>query len=166
MHRATFLLIVVFLIALAACTPQSTTSPLNTPLSSPLSQESAPQEIIPTPLPGKAVICGRLHLTTPTVLVGELYLGQAVPTTDPNIELISLDEQNAPKAQIDRETWEFIFTNVDPGRYGIIVWEPTNSSPIDDPKTGETLFIDVSPNSTINVGTLYFPSPAHTEDAP
>jgi len=165
MRHSIFLLIFVLAITLAACTPQSTISPLNTPLSSPLSQESIPQDI-PTPSPGKAVIYGKLHLTSPTVLVGELYLGQAVPTTDPNIELISLDEQSAPKAQIDRETWEFIFTDVNPGRYSIIVWEPMNSSPIDDPRTGETLFIDVSPDSIINVGTLYFPSPTPTDDTP
>jgi len=110
-----------------------------------------------TPTPGTDILRGRIEITSPTVLLGELFLAKAVSTSDPKVDLLELDEANSPRALLNRKTGDFIFLNVEPGKYGLIVWEPMNSAPVNDPSTGETLFIELPPNHIVDVGILYFP---------
>jgi hypothetical protein len=142
-------------------------SPLSEPeptvLESPIDSPT-PTEYVPDltawdedPAPGKAVIRGRIEKTGNEIVLGEIFLARAVPTSNPDVDLLELDEQTAPKAEIDRDILAFVFTDVEPGRYGLIVWEPMNSMPVDDPDTGETLFIDVESDEVVDLGTLYFP---------
>jgi hypothetical protein len=109
-----------------------------------------------TPAPGKAILRGRV-IVQPHFLLGELYLGKAVPTSDPNVDLVELDEKTAPRAIINRATGEFIFLNVEPGKYGLIAWGPMNSILVNDPQTGYTLFVTLLSDQIIDVGTLIIP---------
>lgn len=139
-------LFIIILCTASGCSRPTTgnISPLET--SSPL----------PTPLPGKAIVRGRI-LTSPTAILGELYLAKAVPTSNPDIDLLELDESQAPRALINRNTGEFAFINVAPGKYGIIAWEPMSSAPISDPMSKETLFIELRAGQVADLGELYFP---------
>ena len=128
---------------------EASTSPLQTPPS-----ELSVQEIEPSP--GKAVIYGRVEVTQ-SVLLGELFLAKAVPTSNPSVDLLELDEKKAPRASINRSTDEFVFIDIEPGKYGLIAWEPMNSFPVNDPETGSTLFVEVRANQIIDLGTLYIP---------
>lgn len=109
-----------------------------------------------TPNPGKAILRGRV-IVQPNFLLGELYLGKAVPTSDPNVDLIELDENSSPRAVIDRTTGEFIFLNVEPGKYGLIAWEPMRSILVNDPETGSTLFVILSAGQVKDIGTIFVP---------
>jgi hypothetical protein len=169
--RLSFFLVWAFLLAgllLAGCAEKKseptkdTDSPL--PASGTVVAVSSP---LPTPsqsLPGwnaepesgLAILRGRIEITGSTLL-GELFLVKAVPTSDPDINLLELDEERSPRASIDRSTGEFIFLDIEPGRYGLIVWEPTSSSPVNDPVTGETLFLELQADQVTDVNTLYFP---------
>lgn len=133
--------------------PIATTEGANSVISTP------PSEIIHwdiTPNPGKAILKGRV-IVQPNFLLGELYLGKAVPTSDPNIDLIELDEKASPRAILNRVTGEFIFLNVDPGKYGLVAWEPMRSILVNDPQTGSTLFITLSAGQVKDIGTLLIP---------
>jgi len=142
---------------------KSTRSPLPTPIAA--TPASSPIQTPSVGLPnwdadsepGKAILRGQIELTQPSVLLGELFLAKAVPTSDPNINLLELDEEEAPRASIDRDTWQFIFLNVEPGKYGVIAWEPMNSSPLNDPATGETLMLVLPADQVTDVGILSFP---------
>jgi hypothetical protein len=127
-------------------------SPIPTPVVTELDLDAAPE-------PGKANLRGRIVITEQTALLGELYLAAAVPTSDPEIYLLELDDENSPRALLDRNTWNFLFQNVEPGKYGLIAWEPLQSSPISDSETGETLFIDLAADEVHDIGVLYFPHP-------
>lgn len=127
-------------------------SPIATPVVGPLEWEATPEA-------GKANLRGQLLITEQTALVGELYLAAAVPTSDPDIYLLELDEKNSPRALFDRTTGDFVFLNIEPGKYGLIVWEPMQSAPLADSETGATLYIDLSADQVHDVGTLYFPHP-------
>ena len=127
-------------------------SPIPTPVVSPVEWDATPDA-------GKANLRGRILITDQTALLGELFLAAAVPTSDPNIFLLELDEKNSPRALLDRNTWEFIFLNIEPGKYGLITWEPMQSAPVADPETGNTLYIDLSADQVYDLGTLYFPNP-------
>lgn len=172
--KAVLSLTLILLIALlcAGC-GQNDEQPVPTATSSgdgPAPGETALDSPIPTPIvtnldldatpePGKANLKGRIVITEQTALLGELYLAAAVPTSNPEIYLLELDEEGSPRALLDRNTWDFIFLNVEPGKYGLIAWEPLQSSPIDDAETGETLFIDLAADEVHDIGVLYFPHP-------
>jgi len=155
---------------LSNCTPDAITPTTLTssPLISPLpeaenngktpSNANFPAEWLATPEPGKAIVKGYIKMSDqPSALLGELFLGKAMPTSDTEIELLELDQENAPRAIIERDTMAFIFLNVEPGRYGIIAWEPMCSLVLNDPNTGQTLYIDVKADEVVEVGTLNFP---------
>lgn len=130
-----------------------TSSGLSSPILTPVT-ELAHWNV--TPDPGKAILRGRV-IVQPNFLLGELYLGKAVPTSDPNVDLVELDENSSPRAIIDRVTGEFIFLNVDPGKYGLVAWEPMRSILVNDPQTGSTLFITLSAGQVKDIGTLFIP---------
>ena len=141
---------------------EATSSPLATP------GGTAAESPLPTPGPGlpdwdarpasgMANLRGSLVLTDRTILLGELFLAKAMPTDNPEVYLLELDEKTAPRAMIDRATGQFLFTNVEPGTYGLIVWEPMSSASVNDPKTGQTLYIQLTSDEVTDVGTLTFP---------
>lgn len=129
---------------------------LDSPLATPISSQP---DLELTPEAGKAILKGRIEITEETYLLGELYLATAVPTSNPDIYLLELDEDNSPRALLDRTTWGFMFLNIEPGKYGLIAWEPLQSAPLVDPETGETLYIDLAADEVHDIGVLYFPHP-------
>jgi hypothetical protein len=138
-------------------------SPLPTPeamasVSSPL---PAPALGLPNwdaePAAGKSILRGQIEFRESTTVLGELYLVKAVPTSDPNIDLLELDEERSPRAVIDRSTGKFIFVDVEPGKYSLLAWEPMSSVPLNDPSTDETLFFELVADQVLDIGTLPFP---------
>ena len=109
------------------------------------------------PVPGKGTVRGYIKITQPTILVGELFLAKSVPTSEPGINLLELDETTAPRAFINRDSGQFIFTDIEPGEYGFIVWEPMNSFPINAPDTQQTLFFEVGADEVVDLGILAVP---------
>lgn len=108
------------------------------------------------PQPGLASLQGIIEVAD-TVLLGELYLATTVATSKPGVEVLELDAERAPRAQIDRSTGQFVFQGVAPGMYGIIIWEPMASAPLADPQSGETLFVELKADQIVDVGVLRFP---------
>jgi len=108
------------------------------------------------PAQGKANLRGRLE-ASPGILLGELFLAQAVPASNPDVALLELDQDNSPRAFLDRATGRFVFVDIEPGKYGLIVWEPMNSVIVNDPETGGTLFVTLSADRVVDVGTLPVP---------
>jgi len=136
----------------AAPTETVLESPIPTPAISAQEWEAAPEA-------GKANLKGQIVITDQTYLLGELYLAAAVQTSNPEIYLLELDEENSPRALLDRTTWNFLFLNVEPGKYGLVAWEPMQSAPLSDAETGETLYIDLAADQVLDIGTLFLPGP-------
>lgn len=160
----------LLIISLASSCNQSTqvtsivtSSPPSTPKKSGSIQSpiQTPSSELPgwnaTPAPGKSNLRGRIVITRSSIVLGELYLARAVQTDREGVALLELDEKNSPRASIDRNTGEFVFLNVTPGTYGLIVWEPQNSFPVADPDTRETLFVELPADEVVDVGSLEVP---------
>jgi hypothetical protein len=128
--------------------------PSNNPVSAPPSVSSFPS-VIPTPLETKGTIIGQLKNNIPsTSLEGlSLYLGTLLPLSPGPDYLINLDLKNAPSTQI-REDGKFIFSNVTPGQYALVLWTPRDSPFVQDPNNPEKeLIVNVEPGKIIDIGT-------------
>ena len=91
------------------------------------------------------------------IVVGELFLAEAIQTSNPDIRMPALDTEHSPRAYFQRETGRFVFVDVPPGEYGLIVWEPFNSILVNDPNTGRTLFVSVESDQIIKLEYLEIP---------
>ncbi|MBN1260639.1 MAG: hypothetical protein JXB35_08160 [Anaerolineae bacterium] len=163
--KALALIVLAFLVG---CTPTATDeaspAPTQSPLTTPDTLDS-PLPIVEDALPnwddepaeGKSVIRGQIELTSGGVILGEILLANTIPTNNPDIEMLEIDQNNQIKAAFDRDTMRFIFPNIEPGKYGLVAWEPMSSQPLNDPETGETLFVEVKAGEVVDVGTLRFP---------
>jgi len=141
---------------------EATSPPLDTPsgtiAESPIpTPEPGLPEWDAQPAPGTANLRGHIVVADQTILLGELFLAKAVPTDKPEVSLLELDEKTAPRATINRATGEFVFVDIEPGKYGLIVWEPMSSAPVNDPKTGQTLYIELVADEATDIGTLNYP---------
>lgn len=154
-----FLMVLLSLGLLVACKPGPQVSPLNSPLQPTATPTAKPVLMLPQPAPGTAVIGGILmieHTDTPMMGV-ELFLANHIGST-PDTPMYSMDPSSAPKAVTENDG-RFVFKDVPPGRYAIVVWNPFNSFLARDPKTGLELIVDVQADKTYDVGTLYEPQP-------
>ncbi len=147
------------ILLLVACKPAPGVSPLNSPIQPTATPTVQSKPSLPEPTEGMAVIGGVIkveHTEQPMQGV-ELYLANHIGST-PDTPMYSMDPSSAPHALTD-DNGHFVFTDVKPGRYAIVVWNPFNSFLARDPETGLELIIEAAPNQTYDVGTLYEPMP-------
>jgi len=119
------ILALVSIVGLVSACQHVTASPVVSPLS-PLagaSLLSAPPTpwLVPTPSPGMGVVIGRLVANDPTARVGlSIFLGDVVNVGDGS-HVAFLNRQNAPIGRVDTVTGRFVFVDVPPGEYSLIV---------------------------------------------
>ncbi len=151
------LLFILMLALLTACNPQTGVSPLTSPVQPTATPTTAP--LVPKPAPGTAVVTGVMNIEhTDQPMIGvELYLGQHIGAT-PDTPMYALEPDSAPYAMTD-DRGRFVFKDVPPGRYAIVVWNPFNSFLARNPATGVELVLDLKPDQVYDVGTLFEPLP-------
>jgi hypothetical protein len=164
--KSMLLVVICLLVVIAGCTGPSPTptlspisvSPLATAVPPPAASATATPFIFPTSQPGLGTITGILlqRTTQATIPLGELYLGEVIETTEPGMPVVGLDKDAAPQALIDRDTGQFVFYDVQPGRYALEVWIPlSNYILVDDPNTGGTQFVTITGDESVELGTVW-----------
>ena len=131
-------------------------SPQIFPLKSPFQSVITPvTQHLPQPAPGTGVILGMLKVeNTNQPMVGiELYLAQHIGATQ-DTPIYKLDPDSAPHVITGGEG-RFVFKDIPPGRYAIVIWTPFNSFLVRNPATGSELVIDVEPDRVYDVGILF-----------
>lgn len=154
----TLWLVFAVILILVSCQPDTQVSPLNSPLQ-PAGGSEPTSVPPPKPAPGTGIIIGVIkveHTNLPMAGV-ELYLARHIGIT-PDTPMYSMEPDSAPHATVG-DNGQFVFKDVPPGRYAIVVWNPLNSFLARDPATGRELVIDVQPDQVYNVGTLFEPHP-------
>ncbi|MBN1876810.1 MAG: DUF2012 domain-containing protein [Anaerolineae bacterium] len=158
--RRTLPILMVLVLVVSGCngapTPQVTLSPLSSGQSVsmiPTPTLSTPF-VLPLPSEGLSVIGGVfVDLQTQRApLEGVLYLGEML-SLDTGLPVVSLDQKTAFYA-IPAENGEFVFQDVPPGSYGLILVSPDYSFLIDDPKGEGSLLLIVEAGETLNLGRL------------
>jgi hypothetical protein len=162
--------IVVVTAALAGCSgaalpidsPIPTASPIETPVSpsavepagTPVAQMTVVVPTPPTPQTGKGVIYGQLFLegVELPMLGVELYLGDHIGVQD-DVPLYGLDPESAQHTLVVDGGY-FVFDDVPPGRYVLVVWNAASPRLARNPDTGVPLDLTMEPDQVINVGVL------------
>lgn len=136
-------------------------SPLPTPQPAPV-QVLAPAEppAIPTPDADLATIEGSIAMSghEPGVFPATLYLGDP-SGSQPVGAYVALDVQTAPQGYV-RPDGSFIFPNLRPGLYTIVVWTPGGAYLVPDPSTGHTWLIEVEGTASFQTGHIQVPAVA------
>lgn len=164
-------LVPVFAVVLllgCASHPTPGISPLASSSSSPLAAAESPiatptqaaaEYVIPTPVDGGAVVTGLLAVENSNEMMAgvKLYLGDHIGSTD-DTPLYGFDPSVAPAAVVD-EYGRFLFTDVPPGRYVMIVWNSATPVLAEDPSSGLPLDITLESGQVLDLGLLSEPMP-------
>ena len=112
--------------------------------------------VVPTPSSGKGVVTGRLLIGGEEghPYLATLYLASTIPPSTPDYPpMISYSEENDPIAVQDVNTGRFLFSDVAPGQYAIIIWSPLGGFPLVD-KEGASVIFTVSADEVKDLGIL------------
>lgn len=117
--------------------------------------------IIPTLTNDTGIILGRMvtkNGSNNPYLATAIYLGEVIEPDNPMYPpLISLDDEVNPMATQDK-AGNFIFENIKPGNYGLIIWSPFSQTLIEDPnRVGFPLLIEVKEGELVDIGTVIIP---------
>jgi hypothetical protein len=126
------------------------------PASGPIVPDSSPNQSRVKESETRATLKGRLNLKGSRPLNGHLVLAIALPTNKPTIFILEIDDKKLHLASMTPQG-DFIFKDIVPGKYGIMIWNPLTAASISDPKTGKTLFVDILPNQVLDLGLLEIP---------
>jgi len=114
---------------------------------------------IPTPSADSGVVSGKLLGKTddqPYIAPG-LYLGKLIRSNQEDSDtppLIGISTGSDPKA-IQANDGTFVFTDVPPGEYVLIIWAPMSIVPITDPETQSELIVTIEAGDAVDLGTVY-----------
>jgi len=86
-----------------------------------------------------------------------LYLAETVKDSTGSDSFAALDRINSPRTVAD-DQGRFVFSNVPPGNYGLILDVITNSYLLMKPGTEVALLIEVSAEQQVDLGTLLYDS--------
>jgi len=184
-YLAAFLIVFILGIALSACSPvptgappaadtlavpssaeaypppqQSSQSEESYPGPDPVEQASAfPDSVeIPQPGPDLGVVTGRILQagTTEAYLAPTLVLGELVFPDNPEAPpLVGYSVETDPIGVEDR-TGRFVFADVKPGKYAIVIWTPLTQTLVMDSQ-GSTVQVEVEAGKIVDLGDVYVP---------
>lgn len=154
---------------LASCTVQTpgatpttlgvSVSPLG-PFQSPVQAvpTSAPWTV-PTPAPGKAVVSGQIvdrqtQLPPPETT---MFLG-SVDSLNTGQPIVSMDPGKSPFAGLTLDG-HFVFAEVVPGEYGLVLHTPDLSFLIDNPKDGKSMILKLEAGQSLDLGKIELTMP-------
>jgi len=130
-------------------------------LGSPAASTSAVATTIPTPPSDKSTVAGVLKsgLSTATPANGMvLYLAAILPESRGTPFLASFDRVNSPEAFTDA-AGRFVFSNIAPGSYGLVLDRVVQSFLLGDPKHAKPDFIiDAKAGQIVDLGDLDYDS--------
>jgi len=114
---------------------------------------------VPQPKAGLGVITGRILevANNEVYLAPTLILGEMTYPSDPNAAppLVGFSETTDPRG-IQDQSGKFVFQDIKPGTYAVVVWTPASSTLVTD-KEGNTAVVEVTADKVVDMGDVYTP---------
>lgn len=159
--RRYLILVLTLLVSLAGCVPINTeNSPLPTPVprSTVTTAELVPtRPLVPTPAPDTANVVGWVvaaDTKVPNTLVGmPVRLAQVFWNEDKSDGAFVLEGATSPSALVQEDGY-FLFQNVPPADYVIVVGDPFSQNAIITEPNGKARVITVEAGKTFDAGRL------------
>lgn len=158
----------VVLLLVAGCNATAPTAPIGptegvavSPLQSPVRvQQDETSQQIPTPAPGLGVVVGTLiNQTEDAPMVDRtLYLAPLIKSDDGTMEVARLVIETAPIAHTDA-AGRFVFPDVTPGRYGVVLSGQANDYLLADFRTQNEVLFGVEAGQTTELGEIWIVPP-------
>ena len=114
------------------------------------------QLIIPTPSTGKAVVTGQLKADTAAggLNLKDLFLSPiASSDTTEDLSSVTYSSESDPIATIEIGTGRFVFTDIAPGKYALMIWTSVMAYPTGD-SAGNTIIFTVNPDELKDLGAI------------
>jgi hypothetical protein len=115
--------------------------------------------IIPTPNNGMAVVTGKLLGSgiDARPFITSIYLTNVglseTPGSSPQVNYLP---QSDPLATQDIDTGQFVFTNVSPGQYALVIWTQNGGIPLVD-DSGNTIIFNINSDELKDLGDIHVP---------
>jgi len=84
-----------------------------------------------------------------------LYLGAILKNPDGQDRLVEVSPETSPKTSAD-DQGRFVFSNIPPGRYGLMLDTPVGTLLLNNPETGGDLIVEVTGGKVLDLGELKY----------
>lgn len=114
---------------------------------------------LPTPSPEAGVVTGQLLTPGPggEPYIGALFLAHTIETEQAGYPpIVAFSDSTDPRALQDK-TGRFLFAEVPPGTYALVIWSPVASTVVVDPETDDYLLFEVEAGKVKDLGVVPIP---------
>ena len=110
--------------------------------------------VIPTPSDGKGVVYGELKVNTETAgfYISNLFLSPVTSATE-DLSSVTYSAGIDPVATHDSGTGQFVFTDVNPGQYALMIWTTNRAYPLAD-NLEKSIIVTVKPGDSQDLGII------------
>jgi hypothetical protein len=122
--------------------------------------EELPESLeIPEPAADSGVVTGQLLTPGPggSPYIGSLYLASTISSDQEGFPpIVAFSDQTDPLGLQD-QTGRFLFSDVAPGTYALVIWTPVASTVIEEPGTNEYMLFEVEAGEVTDLGVIGIP---------
>jgi hypothetical protein len=159
-NAVSMMILTILVMLLSACNANTPAIPLSSPLGSPLAQPSVVLSYA-KPSAGKGAATGRLVTQANGqeigYLGGDLYLaGFLAGSKSDAPPIVSFSVDINPKAVVYQADGQFAFTDIAPGTYTLVVWNPATSFIVENPGKGAVVVV-IEPDKVAEIGKILIP---------
>lgn len=114
---------------------------------------------IPEPEADSGIVTGQLLTPGPggSPYIGSLYLASTIASDQEGFPpIVAFSDQVDPLAVQD-QSGRFLFTDIAPGNYSLVIWNPVASTVIEEPGTNDYMVFEVKAGEVTDLGVIGIP---------
>ena len=114
--------------------------------------------VIPEPGKDTGIVIGQLVSGPDSQpVLGALYLARMINPDEGDMPPIVAFSDSTDPLAVQDQTGRFLFIDISPGDYALMIWNPVTSTVIQDEKTKEYRIIEVKAGEMTDLGTITLP---------